>query len=375
MIQTSTRALLFATGCFLTLVMGVWPLAHAQTPLGISLEPTDCCEYHPQFAPPPPAYPPAPAYPPQNPYRYHPPRYPRHAVSLRKKQPDLGLSLGHSRLWMAPDRGNINWDIRLLRLWVEGEVRPNFWLGTNIQLLHLEGSRWPQTLQSGDFWASTRRWLDMDITARYGVWYMRAGWMGFRETEWGLPDATALELARSLAMADSTTPKNTLQSVGDNWILPYARTGLHLGPIHLEAGADLLGWDLRSYRLHSSLSIQRWGLGVQVIGAYQEDGVRLKIAGQKDAKANDIAQATWKRRFWEINLGVSADLSALLAWNKNRWIGPLQIMFGASYRHILENELQSISQQALFREIPGGQWFFFAGLQVAFGQGSNPSIF
>lgn len=355
------------------MVLGMSSSAVAQQPWGISLEPTDCCEFQPQFAPPPP-----PAYqPPPAPYRpqYRPYRRYSYSTLQRRSQPDVGLSIGHTRLWVDPERGNLNWDLKILRLWVEGEVRSGFWLGTNLQLVHMEGSRWLQTLKTGDFSVMTRRWLDMDLTGRYGVWYFRSGWMGFREVEWSIPDAAAFQLAQTAPGVDPATFKNTLQGLGLNLMLPYARTGLHLGPIQLEAGADLLSWDLRSYRLHTSLSIQRWGLGVQLVGAYQEDGARLRLQGQKETKGNELAHATWQRRFWEINLGVSADLSALLGWSKNRWIGPIQLMFGASYRHILENELQSVAQQILFRENPGGQWFFFGGLQVAFGQGKNPSMF
>ncbi len=304
-------------------------------------------------------------------------RYPRYRYRCGRRKPNAGFSLGTSRLWVDPDQGNLSWDLKLARLWMEAPVENGLWVGTNFQVLHMQGNRWFENIRRGDFSQQSRRWMDMELSLRYNVWYMRAGWTSFREVIWNVPDNVAQAVARENPGFNPNKIKTSMHGLGDNFILPYAVTGLRAGPLQIEAGAQLLGWDLRSYRLHSSLTLAKWGLGVQLTAAYQEDGMRMRLAregeDEDDIDSNSLAHGIWQRRFWEIGLAATADLAALFGWSKNKWLGPLQLMVGVRYRNILENRLETVSEQLLFAEAPGSQWTFFAGLQIAFGSG-NPVL-
>lgn len=373
-----TRYICRSAGVMLGLALAVMVLSshevHAQQPWGISLEPSTpsgCCEPPREFAQPPPPH--------RRPYRYRHIRRKRYRNyryrRFRRRKPNVGFVLGRSRIWVNPEEGNLSWDLKLGRFWGEGHVEDGLWIGSNFRIVKMNGNRWFENIKHGDFTQQSRHWLDMDVSIRYKIWYFRGGWTTFREVDWSVPDNVARELAQESPGFDPTQVKNTLQGLGDNFLLPYAVTGLRAGPLQIEAGAQLLGWDLRSYRLFTSLTLSKWGLGVQLSAAYQRDGMRMRLSKDSDddgdVDSDSLAQATWERSFWEISMAATADLSSLFGWSKNKWMGPLQLMVGVRYRNIQENRLTTTSDRLMFAEQPGSQWTFFAGLQVAFGHGNS----
>jgi hypothetical protein len=336
-----------------------------------ALSPQACCEGPwppPQFAPPPP-----PLYP--QPYRvhpYHPPyRPPRQRPRL--EEPQILIEIGKSQFWYEPDDDHLSFDLELLSVVNELHVKRNLYIGTGMRLLKLQSERWPLDLQSGDYWLTSQEWVNLYFSLRHKNWYLRSGWTAYRGVEWGLPDNVAKSIASDPEQTDYPT---SFKAQGPRYMLPQLATGFRYGPMSAEIGGAILNWDLRSYQAYLNIAVETNGLGLTLNSTFQNEAMRF-VPDQKEDKNRDNqpAVAIWERQYWEASLIGSLDFARLFGWNKKQLIGPLKMLLGVRYRHILHHHFRSITEERLlFHQVLGGHWAVFLGLQVAFGQGNPPTL-
>lgn len=282
-----------------------------------------------------------------------------------KPQTGLNLMLVDSKLWGDVTRNY--WLMHFSGLGVDVDLRRGSnrqHLGVSVEVFRFDIEYWGELFNDADSYRlTTGEFLKASIEIGIHGFFLRSGWKVLRSVNWGMPERVIRRSVVERLSLDSI--RNVSVEADMQFFLPEFALGWSSKRFRLEAWIGLLTWDLKSYVAGGRAAFNIPELAVILETKYQQEAMSLYWR-QGESQELPLPASTWTRSFWEASLLLSFDIAVAFRKKNKSISGPVQLIFGIRYRHILENQVGD-STSTYFTMEPSGHFALFGGLRLSFG--------